>query len=154
MNDTRVPIFVVLDEAHNFVPEETHNRAKEALSDQFHAIAIEERKYAVFLILVSQQPDKLDHPILSECGNKAIMRLDSRTILQLVRDRPGLRHNDPYIYAGENSSVQKGQVLIAGQWTSRPEIFYSAGRLTLQGGRDLSKYRAYIPIHAYQAQPC
>ena len=142
MNDTRVPIFVVLDEAHNFVPEEPRNRA-EASSDQFHAIAIEERKYAVFLILVSQQPDKLDRPILSECAKKAIMRLDSRTILQLVRDRPGLRHNDPYVYLGENSSVQKWQVLIAGQWTSRPEIFYSAARLTLQGGRDLSKYRAY-----------
>jgi DNA helicase HerA-like ATPase len=73
MNNTRVPIFVVLDEAYNFVPEEPRNRAEEALSDQFHAIAIEERKYAVFLILVSQQPDKLDHPILSECANKATL---------------------------------------------------------------------------------
>ena len=50
-------------------------------------IAAEGRKYGLFLILVSQRPDKLDHPILSECANKAIMRLDSRTIVQLVREK-------------------------------------------------------------------
>jgi hypothetical protein len=31
MDDTRVPVFVVLEEAHNFVPEETRNRAQAAL---------------------------------------------------------------------------------------------------------------------------
>ena len=87
MNDTRVPIFLVLDEAHNFVPEEPRNRAEEALRDQFRTIAAEGRKYGVFLILVSQRPDKLDHLILPECANKAIMRLDSRTIPQLVRGK-------------------------------------------------------------------
>jgi DNA helicase HerA-like ATPase len=86
MNDTRVPIFLVLDEAHNFVPEEPRNRV-EALRDQFRTIAAEGRKYGVFLILVSQRPDKLDYLILPECANKAIMRLDSRTIPQLVRGK-------------------------------------------------------------------
>jgi uncharacterized protein len=53
MNDTRVPIFVVLDEAHNFVPEEPCNRAEEVLRDQLRTIAVEGRKYGIFLILVS-----------------------------------------------------------------------------------------------------
>jgi DNA helicase HerA-like ATPase len=87
MNDTRVPIFLLLDEAHNFVPEEPCNRVEEALRDQFRTIAAEGRKYGVFLILVCQRPDKLDHLILPECANKAIMRLDSRTIPQLVRGK-------------------------------------------------------------------
>jgi hypothetical protein len=65
MDDTRVPVFVVLEEAHNFIPEDPRNRAQAALRDQFRTIAAEGRKYGLFLILVSQRPDKLDHLILS-----------------------------------------------------------------------------------------
>jgi Helicase HerA, central domain len=138
MDDTRVPVFVVLEEAHNFIPEEPHNRAQAALRDQFRTIAAEGRKYGLFLILVSQRPDKLDHLILSECANKAIMRLDSRTIVQLVREKLGLQDVDPYLL-DKTAQFKKGRVLITGQWTSRPEIFYCAARRTLQGGRDLQK---------------
>jgi hypothetical protein len=147
INDTRVPVFVVLEEAHNFIPEEPHNRAQAALRDQFRTIAAEGRKYGLFLILVSQRPDKLDHLILSECGNKAIMRLDSRTILQLVREKLGLQDIDPYML-DRTIQFKKGRVLVTGQWTSRPEIFYCAARRTLQGGRDLQKKywaRPYSP---------
>jgi hypothetical protein len=138
MDDTRVPVFVVLEEAHNFVPEETRNRAQAALKDQFRTIAAEGRKYGLFLILVSQRPDKLDHLILSECANKAIMRLDSRTIVQLVREKLGLQDIDPYML-DKTVQFKKGRVLITGQWTSRPDIFYCAARRTVQGGRDLQK---------------
>lgn len=138
MDDTRVPVFVVLEEAHNFIPEEPRNRAQAALRDQFRTIAAEGRKYRLFLILVSQRPDKLDHLILSECANKAIMRLDSRTIVQLVREKLGLQDIDPYML-DRTIQFKKGRVLVTGQWTSRPEIFYCAARRTLQGGRDLQK---------------
>src|SRR5829696_7919134 len=147
MDDTRVPVFVVLEEAHNFIPEEPRNRAQAALRDQFRTIAAEGRKYGLFLILVSQRPDKLDHLILSECANKAIMRLDSRTIVQLVREKLGLQDIDPYML-DRTIQFKKGRVLITGQWTSRPEIFYCAARRTLQGGRDLQKKywaRPYFP---------
>jgi Helicase HerA, central domain len=138
MDDTRVPVFVVLEEAHNFVPEETRNRAQAALKDQFRTIAAEGRKYGLFLILVSQRPDKLDHLILSECANKAIMRLDSRTIVQVVREKLGLQDTDPYML-DKTVQFKKGRVLITGQWTSHPDIFYCAARRTIQGGRDLQK---------------
>jgi hypothetical protein len=147
LNDTRVPVFVVLEEAHNFIPEEPRNRAQAALRDQFRTIAAEGRKYGIFLILVSQRPDKLDHLILSECANKAIMRLDSRTIVQLVREKLGLQDIDPYML-DRTIQFKKGRVLVTGQWTSRPEIFYCAARRTLQGGRDLQKKywaRPYSP---------
>jgi hypothetical protein len=138
MDDTRVPVFVVLEEAHNFVPEETRNRAQAALKDQFRTIAAEGRKYGLFLILVSQRPDKLDHLILSECANKAIMRLDSRTIVQLVREKLGLQDIDPYML-DKTVQFKKGRVLITGQWTPSPDVFYCAARRTVQGGRDLQK---------------
>jgi Helicase HerA, central domain len=138
MDDTRVPVFVVLEEAHNFIPEEPRNRAQAALRDQFRTIAAEGRKYGLFLILVSQRPDKLDHLILSECAKKAIMRLDSRTIVQLVREKLGLQDIDPYML-DRTIQFKKGRVLVTGQWTSRPEICYCAARRTVQGGRNLQK---------------
>ena len=39
MDDTRVPVFVVLEEAHNFIHEEPRNRAQAALRDQFRTMA-------------------------------------------------------------------------------------------------------------------
>jgi len=43
---------------------------------------------------------------------------------------------------------RKGRVLIAGQWTPRPEIFYCAARRTLQEERDFSKkYWAHPDRH-------
>ena len=66
------------------------------------------------------------------------MRLDSRTIVQLVREKLGLQDIDPYML-DRTIQFKKGRVLVTGQWTSRPEICYCAARRTLQGGRDLQK---------------
>jgi DNA helicase HerA-like ATPase len=81
--DERVPTFIVVDEAHNFVPSEPRSRYEGIVREQFRTIAAEGRKYGLFLILVSQRVDKIDPLILSECGNKAVMRLDAA---QVVKD--------------------------------------------------------------------
>jgi hypothetical protein len=75
--DRRVPTFIVLDEAHNFIPSSPRTRHESLVREQFRTIAAEGRKFGLFLILVSQRADKLDELVLSECGNKAILRLDS-----------------------------------------------------------------------------
>jgi hypothetical protein len=75
--DRRVPTFIILDEAHNFISASPRSRHESLFREQFHTIAAERRKFGLFLILVSQRPDKLDDLVLSECGNKAILRLAS-----------------------------------------------------------------------------
>ena len=67
--DKRVPTFIVVDEAHNLIPAKTNGRLQAKLRDQFRMIAAEGRKYGLFLILVSQRPDKLDPFVISECDN-------------------------------------------------------------------------------------
>jgi DNA helicase HerA-like ATPase len=88
--DDRVPTFFVIDEAHNLLPAEPQTKAEFALREQFRTIVAEGRKYGLFLILVSQRPDKLDPLVLSECENKVIMKLSSRSVLEITRQRLGL----------------------------------------------------------------
>jgi ATPase family associated with various cellular activities (AAA) len=135
--DTRVPMFIVMDEAHNIIPAEPSNRAEYEIREQFRTIAAEGRKYGIFLILASQRPDKLDPLILSECENRAIMRLNSEAILNLTKKDLGLEDVS-------QKTMEKclefgmGRVLIAGRWApGQPQIFYSAARRTVEGGRNL-----------------
>jgi DNA helicase HerA-like ATPase len=58
--DQRVPTFIVLDEAHNFIAANPRSRHESLVREQFCTIAAEGRKFGLFLILVSQRPDKLD----------------------------------------------------------------------------------------------
>jgi DNA helicase HerA-like ATPase len=47
-------------------------------------------KFGLFLILVSQRPNKLDDLVLTECGNKASLHLDSQSIVDRVIKTLGL----------------------------------------------------------------
>ena len=147
-DDTRVPTFIILDEAHNLAPAEPQGRREEALRDQFRTIAAEGRKYGLFLILVSQRPDKLDPLILSECENKALMRLDSEAVLDLTRRLLGLEHV-PTRLLERCLDFGISRALLIGRWAPEgPRVLYSAARRTTEGGRNLrSEYWAVPPVH-------
>ena len=56
--DKRVPLFIILDEAHNFIPDEPRSRSETALREQFRTIASEGRKFGLFLVLARTGPDE------------------------------------------------------------------------------------------------
>jgi len=143
--DTRVPTFIIADEAHNLVPAQPTGRAEGAIREQFRTIAAEGRKYGLFLILASQRPDKLDPLILSECENKAVMRLDSKSLLDKVRLALGLEDVRPDI-VDRCRQFGIGRVLIAGRWSPEPQILYSAARRTKEGGRNLNPRHWAVPM--------
>ena len=135
--DRRVPTFIVLDEAHNFIPSSPRTRHESLVREQFRTIAAEGRKFGLFLILVSQRADKLDELVLSECGNKAILRLDSQSMVDKVIKALGL---DFDIKSDEREKIvnfKTGRGILAGNWASGYDVFYSAARRTLEGGRNL-----------------
>jgi len=135
--DDRVPTFIVLDEAHHFIPAEPQGKAESVLRDQFRTIAAEGRKYGIFLILASQRPDKLDPIVLSECENKALMRLDSRAVLSSSKKNLGLDDMPEQTLEKCLEFPQSG-TLIAGRWASgEPRLLYCAARRTVEGGRNL-----------------
>ncbi|MDW0321877.1 MAG: ATP-binding protein [Nitrososphaeraceae archaeon] len=135
--DRRVPTFIVLDEAHNFIPASPRSRHESLVREQFRTIAAEGRKFGLFLILVSQRPDKLDDLVLSECGNKAILHLDSQSMVDKVIKTLGLDFDIESIERERIVSFKPGRVLLAGNWACEHNIFYCAARRTLEGGRNL-----------------
>ena len=135
--DHRVPTFIVLDEAHNFIPSNPRSRHETIVREQFRTIAAEGRKFGLFLILVSQRADKLDDLVLSECGNKAILRLDSKSMVDKVIKALGL---DFEIESNERDKIvnfKAGRGILTGNWITGYEVFYCAARRTIEGGRNL-----------------
>lgn len=135
--DDRVPTFIVLDEAHHFIPTEPQGKAEFALREQFRTIAAEGRKYGLFLILASQRPDKLDPVVLSECENKVLMKLNSKTVLSSTRKNLGLE-DIPERNLEKCLEFPRSRALITGRWTSgEPQLLFCAARRTVEGGRNL-----------------
>lgn len=75
-SDGGVPILLVCEEAHRYVPAEASTvfqPTKQALA----RIAKEGRKYGVSLALITQRPSELDPTILSQCSTAIAMRLST-----------------------------------------------------------------------------
>lgn len=143
--DERVPTFIVVDEAHNLIPSKVRGRAESALRDQFRTIVAEGRKYGLFVILASQRPDKLDPLVLSECGNKAVMRLGSGSILALTQKMLGLEDVPPKLLE-KCLEFETGRALLVGQWApAGPQVLFAAARRTVEGGRNLQEAHWAVP---------
>jgi hypothetical protein len=135
--DERVPTFIVVEEAHNLIPLDPRGLAAEALREQFRTIAAEGRKYGLFLILCTQRPDKIDPLVLSECENQAIMRLGSRSVLEITKKLFGLE-DIPSTTLAKCLEFEIGRVLLIGRWADADSPFlYCAMRRTVEGGRNL-----------------
>jgi hypothetical protein len=135
--DSRAPTFVVVDEAHNLLPKATDKLAAKALLEQFRSIAAEGRKYGLFLILCTQRPDKIDELVLSECENKAIMRLGSQSVLDLTIRLLGLEEVQENVL-NKCLEFQTGRALLIGRWAQPThQLLYTAMRRTEEGGKNL-----------------
>ncbi|GAA4133900.1 ATP-binding protein [Aminobacter aganoensis] len=69
-----VPILVVCEEAHNYVPR-SGGAAYDSSRKSIERIAKEGRKYGVTLMVVSQRPSEVSETIFSQCSNYISLRL-------------------------------------------------------------------------------
>jgi DNA helicase HerA-like ATPase len=134
--DERVPTFIVVDEAHNLIPKMPRSKLEAALREQFRTVVAEGRKYGLFLIVVSQRPDKLDSLILSECENRAVMRLRSVSVLELTKRTLGLDDLSQRLLE-KCLDFETGRALLTGLWAPDATLIYGAARRTVEGGRNL-----------------
>ncbi|MGB9857659.1 MAG: helicase HerA domain-containing protein [Dictyoglomaceae bacterium] len=126
------PLFIVLEEAHNLVPNDEKSKGKSA--KLINSIAAEGRKFKVFLIVITQRPYKISSNTLSQCGSQIIMKLtnpnDQNAVKEasealsesLFRDLPGLNI---------------GEAVIVGNLTRVPVIVKIGERETAEGGYDI-----------------
>lgn len=86
--DLKLPVLLLLEEAHNFAPARAATSAELRAIQTTKQIAQEGRKFNVGLILISQRPSRLDETTLAMCNSYIIMRMlnpaDQRFIRNVV----------------------------------------------------------------------
>ncbi len=124
------PVFIVVEEAHNFVPPETFTYSAPII----RRIAQEGRKFGVFLLLISQRPGRIHPDSLSQCNSQIVLKItnprDQNAIAQsserlsedLISDLPGLN---------------VGEAVVVGDITRTPVMVKVRPRLTKEGGADI-----------------
>lgn len=109
------PVFVVIEEAHAFIPKDRDTGAKYWAS----RIAREGRKFGVGLCIVSQRPRGIDIDILSQMGSFAAMRMiqsDDQRQIKSAAESAGQALVD------QLGTLNVGEAVLTGQWTSLDAI--------------------------------
>ena len=124
------PVFVFIEEAHNFVGIESTGK----LPVLIKKIAAEGRKFGVFLVVITQRPGKIDQDVLSQCNSQIILRItnpvDQRAIAEscemvsqsIIDDLPALN---------------TGEAFLTGQIVRFPTVVKIRKRETMEGGGDV-----------------
>lgn len=103
------PVFMVIEEAHVFVPKDRDTGAK----DMAAKIAREGRKFGVGLCIVSQRPRALDLAVLSQMSSFAVMRMiqqDDQRQVEAASESAGKA------LVAQLSTLNVGEAVLTGQW--------------------------------------
>jgi DNA helicase HerA-like ATPase len=117
--DLKLPVLMLLEEAHNFVPARANTPAEENSIATTKQIAQEGRKFGVGLILISQRPSRLDETTLSQCNSFIIMRLVNPADQNFVRKVIESLGEDE---AKMLPDLDVGEVLLSGQLINFPVL--------------------------------
>ena len=131
----REPVAIVIDEAHNVCPAEPGDPLTALSTADAIRIAGEGRKFGLFLIVVTQRPQKVHENVLSQCDNLVLMRMNSTADLGHVADvfsfvPPGL--------IDRAAAFAQGEALVAGKIASHPALIRFGARITEEGGADVA----------------
>jgi DNA helicase HerA-like ATPase len=132
---TREPIAIVIDEAHNICPAEPADPITALATEDAIRMAGEGRKFGLYLIVVTQRPQKVHENVLSQCDNLVLMRMNSTADLAHVGRvfsfvPPGL--------IDRATTFRQGEALVAGKISSHPALIRFGARLTHEGGADVA----------------
>ena len=98
-------------------------------------IAGEGRKFGLYLIVVTQRPQKIHENVLSQCDNLVLMRMNSAADLAHVAKvfsfvPPGL--------VDRASAFGQGEALVAGKIAPHPTLVRFGSRISHEGGADVA----------------
>jgi DNA helicase HerA-like ATPase len=129
-SEFKYPVFVFIEEAHNFVPPRTNSN----IAKMIKKIAGEGRKFGIFLVVITQRPGKIDADVLSQCNSQIILRVtnpsDQNAILESSENITGYLMNDL-------PSLDTGEAIIVGEIVKMPAIVKIRDRETMAGGSDI-----------------
>ncbi len=124
------PLFLVIEEAHNFAPQQGQATCSRILKN----IASEGRKFGLGLCVVTQRAARIDKSVLSQCNTQLILQvtnpLDLRAIAQSIEG----------LTAGMTEMIQSlpvGTALITGGGYHTPLFCEVRPRATRHGGESV-----------------
>ncbi len=132
---TREPIAIVIDEAHNVCPAEPADPVTALATEDAIRIAGEGRKFGLYLIVVTQRPQKVHENVLSQCDNLVLMRMNS------TADLAHVRRVFSFVPSGlidRAMTFRQGEALVAGKIASHPALIRFGARITQEGGSDVA----------------
>ncbi len=124
------PIFVIIEEAHVFIPKGEHTDTKYWASK----VAREGRKFGIGLGVVSQRPRNIDPNVLSQMGSLAIMKIVQDDDQQQISSAAESLSKD---LISQLSSLNIGDALFIGQWVNLPSIVHIDEVKAKRSGSDL-----------------
>jgi DNA helicase HerA-like ATPase len=121
------PVFVVLEEAHRFAPQNGETKSKNILK----TILSEGRKFGIGVCMVSQRPAKLDTDCLSQCMSQITMRIINPVDQAQIASSLESMSRD---IIDELPALAKGEAVVSGVAINTPAIVKIRSRLTEHGG--------------------
>jgi hypothetical protein len=131
------PAFIVLEEAHNFVPAGGHAGLQSPT--WIKRLAAEGRKFGIFLILITQRPYRIHQDTLSQCGSQIIMRLTNPEDQNAVRKASESISESLML---DLPGLNVGEAVIAGPLVRVPAMVRIGQRASREGGADVDVTRA------------
>jgi len=122
------PFFLVIEEAHNFVPEKGFSEAK--CSKIIKTIASEGRKFGLGLCVVSQRPAIVQKTVLSQCTTQIILKITNPNDLKAITNSV---EGITYETESEIKNLPIGTALVTGI-VDMPLIVNFRPRKTKHGG--------------------
>lgn len=137
------PFLLVVEEAHQFVPETA--RKETAISKSIiTTIAREGRKFNASLCLISQRPIQLSTTALSQCNTHVILRVTNPYDLDHIgKSSEGVNSS----VLKQISSLRVGSGLIVGEAVNYPLFVDIRHRESMQSDKGMSLEKAAIEYH-------
>ncbi len=130
------PVFIVLEEAHNFVPS---GRDEGQAGWWLKRVASEGRKFGIFLVLVTQRPYRVHQDTLSQCGSQIIMRLTNPEDQNAVR-RASESISESLL--ADLPGLNVGEAVVLGPTVRVPVMVRVRRRESDEGGSDIDLVKA------------
>ena len=124
------PIFVMIEEAHVFIPKGEHTDTKYWASK----VAREGRKFGIGLGVVSQRPRNIDPNVLSQMGSLAIMKIVQDDDQQQIASAAESLSRD---LLSQLTSLNIGDAIFVGQWVNLPSLVHIDEVKGKRSGSDL-----------------
>jgi DNA helicase HerA-like ATPase len=131
----REPILIVIDEAHNVCPGEPDDPLTALATEHAVRIAGEGRKFGLVLLVATQRPQKVHDNVVSQCDNLVLMRMNSRSDLNVLSS---VFSFVPHSLLALATEFRQGEAVIAGKLVPSPTLGRFGPRWSAEGGADVA----------------